>query len=161
MFNKLRKLFSKKQDVVTEPTPPVVEVKVEEKKVEEVKKKRKPKPKPKVESKSSDTNLDKEAANLSGEPYINILKVEIDPNNINNGAFELDWNDKFVLNLIRAGYKIREDDTDQQIVDRWFQTVCRNIALEIYEQEQADPMKRDDIRIIRSRDIGNGRSEVS
>lgn len=161
MFNKLRKLFSKKQDVVTEPTPPVVEVKVEEKKVEEVKKKRKPKAKPKVESKSSDTNLDKEAANLSGEPYINILKVEIDPNNINNGAFELDWNDKFVLNLIRAGYKIREDDTDQQIVDRWFQTVCRNIALEIYEQEQADPMKRDDIRIIRSRDIGNGRSEVS
>ena len=89
------------------------------------------------------------------------MKVEIDPNNINNGAFELDWNDKFVLNLIRAGYKIREDDTDQQIVDRWFQTVCRNIALEIYEQEQADPMKRDDIRIIRSRDIGNGRSEVS
>ena len=161
MFNKLRKLFSKKQDVVTEPTTPVVEVKVEEKKVEEVKKKRKPKAKPKVESKSSDTNLDKEAANLAGEPYINILRVEIDPNNINNGAFELDWNDKFVLNLIRAGYKIREDDTDQQIVDRWFQTVCRNIALEIYEQEQADPMKRDDIRIIRSRDIGNGRSEVS
>lgn len=161
MFNKLRNLFSKKQDVVTEPTPPVVEVKVEEKKVEEVKKKRKPKAKPKVEAKSSDTNLDKEAANLAGEPYINILKVEIDPNNINNGAFELDWNDKFVLNLIRAGYKIREDDTDQQIVDRWFQTVCRNIALEIYEQEQADPMKRDDIRIIRSRDIGNGRSEVS
>lgn len=161
MFNKLRNLFSKKQDVVTEPTTPVVEVKVEEKKVEEVKKKRKPKAKPKVEAKPSNTNLDKEAANLAGEPYINILRVEIDPNNINNGAFELDWNDKFVLNLIRAGYKIREDDTDQQIVDRWFQTVCRNIALEIYEQEQADPMKRDDIRIIRSRDIGNGRSEVS
>lgn len=163
MLNKLLNLFNKKQNPTTEPIPivPVTEVKVEDKKVEEVKKKRKPRTKPKVEPNPNVTNLDKDAANLAGEPYINILKVEIDPNNINNGAFELDWNDKFVLNLIRAGYKIREDDTDQQIVDRWFQTVCRNIALEIYEQEQADPMKRDDVRIIRSRDIGNGRSEVS
>jgi hypothetical protein len=86
--------------------------------------------------------------------------MELDPNDVNNGAFELDWNDKFVLNLIRAGYKIRKEDTEQQIVDRWFQTVCRNIALEIYEQQQADPDKRD-VRVIRSRDLGDGRTEVS
>lgn len=103
----------------------------------------------------------KELATQNNEPYINIVRVEVDPNDINNGSFELDWNDKFVLNLIRAGYKIRTDDTDQMIVERWFQTVCRNIALEIYEQQQADPEKRDDIRVIRSRDIGNGRTEVS
>lgn len=103
----------------------------------------------------------KELATQNNEPYINIIRVEVDPNDINNGSFELDWNDKFVLNLIRAGYKIRADDTEQVIVDRWFQTVCRNIALEIYEQEQADPEKRDDVRVIRSRDIGNGRTEVS
>lgn len=103
----------------------------------------------------------KEKATMEGEPYVSILKVDIDPNNVNNGAFELDWNDKFVLNLIRSGYKIREDDTDAQIVDRWFQTVCRNIALEVYEQEAADPVKRNDIRIVQSKDIGNGRTEVS
>jgi hypothetical protein len=103
----------------------------------------------------------KELATQNNEPYINIIRVEVDPNDINNGSFELDWNDKFVLNLIRAGYKIRADDTEQMIVDRWFQTVCRNIALEIYEQQQADPEKRDDVRVIRSRDIGNGRSEIS
>jgi hypothetical protein len=79
---------------------------------------------------------------------------------VNNGAFELDWNDKFVLNLIRAGYKIREDDNEALIVDRWFQTVCRNVALEVYEQQQADPDNRD-MRVIRTRDIGNGRTEVS
>ena len=73
----------------------------------------------------------------------------------------MDWNDKFVANLVRAGYKIRPDDTDQMLVDRWFQTVCRNVALEVYEQQQADPEKRDDVRVIRSRDIGNGRTEVS
>ena len=103
----------------------------------------------------------KEKATAAGEPYVAILSVDLDPNDINNGAFELDWNDKFVLNLVKQGYKIREDDTDAQIVDRWFQTVCRNIALEVYEQEQADPEKRDDIRIIQQRDLGGGYTEVS
>lgn len=104
----------------------------------------------------------KEKATAAGEPYIAILSVELDENDINNGSFELDWNDKFVVNLVKQGYKIRADDTDAQIVDRWFQTVCRNIALEVYEQEQADPDKRDsDMRIIQQRDLGNGYTEVS
>jgi hypothetical protein len=104
----------------------------------------------------------KEEANIKGEPYVAILKVDLDPNNINNGSFELDWNDKFLVNLVKQGYKIKADDTDNEIVDRWFQTVCRNIALEVYEQEIADPEKRrDDIRVIRQRDLGNGRTEVS
>ena len=115
---------------------------------------------PKKSKKSKQELSAKELATQNGEPYISIISVELDPADINNGSFELDWNDKFVLNLIKAGYKIRNDDTDAQIVDRWFQTVCRNIALEIYEQQQADPNNRD-LRVIRSRDIGNGRTEVS
>lgn len=104
----------------------------------------------------------KEKATAAGEPYINIISVELDPADINNGSFELDWNDKFVVNLVKQGYKIREDDTDAQIVDRWFQTVCRNIALEVYEQEQADPDKREsDMRVIQQRDLGGGYTEVS
>jgi len=104
----------------------------------------------------------KEKATAAGEPYVAILSVDLDPNDINNGAFELDWNDKFVVNLVKQGYKIREDDTDSQIVDRWFQTVCRNIALEVYEQEQADPSKREnDMRVIQQRDLGGGYTEVS
>jgi len=103
----------------------------------------------------------KELATQAGEPYVSILRVDLDPENINSGSFELDWNDKFVLNLVRAGYKQRPDDTDQTIVDRWFQTVCRNVALEVYEQQQADPSNRDEVRVIRSRDIGGGRTEVS
>ena len=103
----------------------------------------------------------KDKATAAGEPYIAILSVDLDPNDINNGAFELDWNDKFLANLIKQGYKIKPEDTDAEIVDRWFQTVCRNIALEVYEQEQADPEKRDDIRIIQQRDLGGGYTEVS
>ena len=137
MFDKLKSLFKK-------PEVPKTEAKT-----------KKPQKKEKELS-------PKELATQNGEPYVAILKVDIDPNNINNGAFELDWNDKFLLNLVKQGYKIKADDTDNEIVDRWFQTVCRNIALEVYEQEIADPEKRrDDIRVVRQRDLGNGRTEVS
>lgn len=137
------KLFGKKEE------PAKVEVPVKEKKP------RKPK-----EKKVEPTLSAKEKATQAGEPYVSILTVDIDPTNINNGAFELDWNDKFILNLIRAGYKQKDSDTDQIMVDRWFQSVCRNIALEIYEQQQADPDNRD-MRVVRARDIGDGRTEVS
>jgi hypothetical protein len=128
----------------------------------EVTKEKKPR-KPK-EKKEAPTSSDKEKANAEGLPYVNILKMEIDPYDINSGAFELDFNDKFVLNLIRAGYKMRDDDSDTIIVDRWFQTVCRNVALELYEQQQADPENRaqaTDMRVVRARDLGDGRTEVS
>jgi hypothetical protein len=68
------------------------------------------------------------------------------------------------LNLIKSGFKIREDDTDTMIVERWFQTVCRNVALELYEQQQADPENRamaTDMRVVRAKDLGDGRTEVS
>lgn len=123
----------------------------------------KPEPVPEVKKAPKKKELTpKEKATAAGEPYIAINKIEIDPNDINNGSFELDWNDKFVANLIKQGYKIRPDDTDAQIVDRWFQTVCRNIALEVYEQEIADPDKREsEMRIIQQRDLGGGFTEVS
>ena len=142
------KLFGKKPEPVVEAPKPVKE-----------KKPRKPKVK-----KEPATVSDKQKAEELGLPYVNILKMELDPYDINSGAFELDFNDKFVLNLIRAGYKIRDDDTDTIIVDRWFQTVCRNVALELYEQQQADPENRaqaTDMRVVRAKDIGDGRTEVS
>jgi hypothetical protein len=106
----------------------------------------------------------KAIATAKGEPYVAILSVDVDPSNINNGAFELDWNDKFLVNLIKAGYKMREDDKDSDIVDRWFHTVCRNVVMEVYEQEAADPSNRDPVtgeRIIIQKPLGGGRTEVS
>ena len=85
--------------------------------------------------------------------------MEVDPNDISNGAFELDWNEKFVADLVRHGYMMNPKDTDSDIVDRWFTQVCRNIVLETYEQYQAMDPERD--RVVKSRDIGDGRSEVS
>lgn len=146
------KLFGKKPE-------PVPESVVEAPKPTKEKKPRKPK-----EKKEAPVISDKQRADELGLPYVNILKMELDPYDINSGAFELDFNDKFVLNLIRAGYKMRDDDSDTIIVDRWFQTVCRNVALELYEQQQADPENRaqaTDMRVVRAKDLGDGRTEVS
>jgi hypothetical protein len=101
----------------------------------------------------------KELATEKGEPYVTILSMEIDPDNVQNGAFELDWNDKFVANLVRAGYQMDAKDTDADIVDRWFTAVCRNVVLETFEQYEAMNPERD--RVVKTRDLGDGRSEVS
>ena len=139
MFEKLKNLFKKQEDTPVAKKEPA---------------------KPKQQKPSTPELTEKEKAPAASEPYVAINKVEINPENINDGSFDLDYNDKFVLNLIKAGYKQRDDDTDVIIVDRWFQTVCRNIALEMYEQQVADPENRD-ARVIRTKDLGNGRTEVS
>jgi len=139
MFEKIKNLFKK-------PEP------VKEKKV------RKPK-----EKNFAPELTAKEKATAAGEPYVNIVKMEVDPNDINSGSVELDFNDKFVLNLIRAGYRMKDTDTDNDIVDRWWTNLCRATVLETFEQEWADPEKRakGDVRNVVTKDLGNGRTEVS
>lgn len=125
--------------------------------------KKKPEPpakkKPIADVTQKQTKSAKQIADEKGEAYINILSMEIDPNDMQNGAFELDWNDKFVANLVRAGYQMSPNDTDADIVDRWFTAVCRNVVLETYEQYEAMNPERD--RVVKTRNIGDGRSEVS
>jgi len=123
-----------------EPTPPPVQ-----------------EPKPRRQRAQKETKSAKELATERGEPYVSVVSVELDPDNIGAGAFELDWNDKFLANLIRAGYQYQPNEAEHVIVDRWFQTVCRNIIMENYEQEQADP----EIRRINRKDLGKGRTEIS
>ena len=111
-------------------------------------------PKPKTPVKT-----DKEIATEKGEPYVSILRMDIDPNNLHQGAFELDWNEIFVARLVKAGYMMKPDDADADIVDRWFQNICRHVVMETWEQEQA--MNKYSNQYVNTRDIGGGRSEVS
>jgi hypothetical protein len=121
---------------------------------------KKKKPEVKAETRPKKVEkTDKELATEKGEPYVQILSMEIDPDNMQSGAFELDWNDKFVANLVRAGYQKDSKDTDSDIVDRWFTAVCRNVVLETYEKYEAMNPERD--RVVKSRNIGDGRTEVS
>jgi hypothetical protein len=114
---------------------------------------------PEVKKPKTPVKSEKELATEKGEPYVNILSLELDPADMGQGAFELDWNDKFISNLIRAGYQMKPTDSESDIIDRWFQNVCRNVVLETWEQEQANYPQKD--RVVKSRDLGNGRTEVS
>ena len=107
-----------------------------------------------VEPTKSKKKSAKDLATERGEPYIEILKMDVNPNDINSGAFEFDWNDKFVANLVRAGY---QGKTDADLVDQWFQNVCRNVVLETYEQYEA---MNNDSRYMQSRNLGDGRREI-
>jgi len=107
-----------------------------------------------AEPAKSKKKSEKDIATEKGEPYIAILSMDVDPEDINSGAFEFDWNDKFIANLSRAGY---QGKTDADLVDQWFQAVCRNVVLETFEQYEA---MNNDSRYMQSRDLGGGRREV-
>ena len=113
------------------------------------------KPDPAVIKEQKTKKTPKELATERDEPWVEVLSMDIDKDNPGNGAFELDWNDKFLSNLIRAGY---QGKTDQDIVDNWFKAVCRNVIQENFEQEQADPEIRKNTN---RRDLGDGRTEIS
>jgi hypothetical protein len=103
----------------------------------------------------------KELATAAKEPWVNVVTVELDPENVGNGAFELDWNEYFVARLVKAGYMRDKNDTDAEIVDRWFQEVCKNVVAENYEQWEANQPYDARPRNIDRRDLGDGRTEVS
>ena len=101
----------------------------------------------------------KQIATEKNEPYVAIVTMDIDPNNLHQGAFELDWNEIFIARLVKAGYMMKPTDADSDIVDRWFQNVCRHVVMETWEQDQA--MRNSVSGYVHTRDIGDGRSEIS
>ena len=137
MFDRLKGWFGSTANVNPEPTAP------------------KPEPPPAPPKKKAPEKSAKELATERGEPYVAVISMDVDPDNLHQGAFELDWNEKFVANLLRAGY---QGNTDSDIVDQGFQNVCRHVVMETWEQEQA--IKNSGI-YVQSRNIGDGRSEVS
>ena len=87
----------------------------------------------------------------SEEPIVKVLNLNVNPQNPRNGFFELDWNDEFVNMLKQNGY---EGGSDTEIVDRWFQTLCRTIG----NEQQVDIGGSGYININRTPD---GKTEVS
>lgn len=76
-------------------------------------------------SKKENIAEEKAQADARGEPFVRVVEVQLDKNNPGEGYFELDWNKVFVRRLMEAGYS---GATEEEIVDAWFTTLCRNIA---------------------------------
>jgi len=71
----------------------------------------------------------KQRATELKEPYISVLDTKVNPDNPRNGFFELDWNEYFIVQLRQAGYG-SDGDPEEEIVDRWFRDIVRNMLAE-------------------------------
>lgn len=85
-------------------------------------------------------------------PHVEILKFDFDPANPKIGSLELDWNKEFIKLLIEHGYR---GNSDEELVDKWLNDVCRNIAL------SSSDIMQDNIRYIQRKDLGDGKTEFS
>ena len=95
----------------------------------------------------------KEIATEKKEPWVAVMDTHVNKDNIRNGFFELDWNEYFVLQLRTEGY---HGETDESVVDLWFQDLCRNIG-----SEAGVNMDRRGSGYINVNNLGDGRTEIS
>ena len=71
----------------------------------------------------------KALANKKKEPWVNVLDMQVNEENIRNGFFELDWNEYFIIELKRNGYG-SDGDAEEEIVDRWFKDIIYNMLVD-------------------------------
>ena len=98
--------------------------------------------------------LEKEKAQATKDkkPWVAVLDTQVNPDNIKNGFFELDWNNEFIEQLIDAGYS---GEQPEHIVDQWFRTIATQMLDE--EGQQTD---RGMGYIETSKADNNGKAEV-
>ena len=76
---------------------------------------------------------EKAGADITKAPYVNVLKLDVNPENAKAGYMELDWNDHFVKFLHENGYR---GENDEDVVNKWFNDVCRTVLVqEIADQD--------------------------
>jgi hypothetical protein len=95
---------------------------------------------------------EKDIATKNKEPWVAVLDTQVNPENIRNGFFELDWNNEFIEQLLDAGYS---GESNEEIVDQWFQTLIRQM---LGEEGQDPTTAAGYINVV---PIDKGKSEVS
>ena len=138
--------FKKKEEVkqVEEIQPAVVEIPAV---LIKPKKPRKPRVK-----------KEKPAAQPKIEPKVDVLKFDFDPANPRLGSIELDWNKEFVELLVTHGYV---GNNDEEIVDKWLNDVCKNIASDEFQGTNVKPSALSGANLVRKTPLGDGKTEIS
>jgi len=104
------------------------------------------------EARRASLETEKQLATEKGEPWVAVLDTQLNPENIRNGFFELDWNNEFIEQLLDAGYS---GESNEEIVDAWFKT----IVMQMLEEEGLDTDRG--MGYINVIPIDKGKSEVS
>jgi hypothetical protein len=68
----------------------------------------------------------KEQATERKEAWVSVMDTKVNKDNPRNGFFELDWNEYFIADLIKAGYGY-PNDPEEEVVDRWFRDIVKNM----------------------------------
>ena len=97
--------------------------------------------------------LEKEKAQATKDkkPWVAVLDTQVNPDNIKNGFFELDWNNEFIEQLLDAGYT---GETNEEIVDQWFKDLARNVL-----EDEGHNTDRG-AGFIKTKNLGKDKSEV-
>jgi hypothetical protein len=99
--------------------------------------------------------FEKQSANIRKEPYITILNSDYDPaQGVGGLAFEFDWNEYWIKQLIEHGYS---GYNEEQIIQQWFEDLCRSV---IAENMAAEDVPFNSGRVINTVRRGN-RSDFS
>jgi len=104
------------------------------------------------EARRASLETEKQLATERGEPWVAVLDTQLNPENIRNGFFELDWNNEFIEQLLDAGYS---GESNEEIVDAWFRT----IVTQMLEEEGLDTQR--EMGYINVVPIDKGKSSVS
>jgi hypothetical protein len=87
---------------------------------------------------------DKEDATKREEPWVSVIDVGVNPDDVSQGYFELDWNEEFVRMLQSAGIT---GTSDEDVVNKWFNSICRSVLLQAgadqdYGLQEVDPREQ-------------------
>ena len=115
-------------------------------------KNKKPKKVSNEEARRSTLELEKKAATKANKPWVAVIDTQVNPKDIKNGFFELDWNNEFIEQLLDAGYS---GETNEQIVDAWFRTIVTQML-----QDEGQDTRRD-MGYINVVPIDKDKSEIS
>ena len=110
--------------------------------------------------KITDQEYQKQKATINNEPWVIVAKVVMDPTKPTEGFMELDWNEQFVQTLLDAGYTGESKD---MVVQKWFDTICHNIAKEngaIFPAESEKPEEFTYKAAVRKVQSEDGRTEI-
>ena len=95
---------------------------------------------------------EKQDATRAGKPWVAVLDTQVNPDDIKNGFFVLDWNNEFIEQLLDAGYS---GESNEQIVDSWFRT----IVMQMLEEDGISTDR--EMGYINVKPIDKDKSEVS
>lgn len=103
------------------------------------------------EGEITQSEADKEKARITKEPWVEVKRMEVNPDDPKAGYMELDWNEHFVAMLQEKGYVGK---SDEDVVNKWFNDICRTVLMQELEDQDygLEQMERVDVVTVKDPD---------